>query len=176
MTVITSCDAVQYMSRAEKSARLVARANTFCAMVPNIFSVIIAVFPLNLCIKFVPVHMQPAESRSHHNCGSSVCTLPDVTFLALRIWGWLLGFVIFVRVLFMYYQSVVKSTLIQPTSLRGYWTFVALNCDIWRLSCECGSTWYTYFVYQRLSVVIEEKNRSGPCGIPLKYITPYTLC
>jgi len=90
MTVITSCDAVQYMSRAQKSACLVARATKFFAVVPNIFSVIIAVFPLGLCIKFVPVQMQRAESGSHHNCGSSVCILPDVTFLALRIWGWLL--------------------------------------------------------------------------------------
>jgi hypothetical protein len=91
MTVITYCDAIQYMSRAEKSARLVARATKFFAMVPNILSVIIAVFPLGLYIKFLPVHMQRAESRSHHNCGSSICTLPDVTFLALIIWGWLLG-------------------------------------------------------------------------------------
>jgi protein-S-isoprenylcysteine O-methyltransferase Ste14 len=92
MTVITSCDAIQYMSRAQKSARRVARATKFCAVVPNIFSVITAVFPLGLYIKFIPVHMQRAESRSHHNCGSSVCTLPVVMFLALRIWGWLLGF------------------------------------------------------------------------------------
>jgi hypothetical protein len=66
-------------------------ATKFCAVVPNIFSVIIAVVPVGLYMKFVPVHMQQAESRSHHNCGSSVCTLTDVTFLALRIWGWLLG-------------------------------------------------------------------------------------
>jgi hypothetical protein len=46
MIVITSCDAIQYMSRAQKSARLVAPATKFCAMVPNIFSVIIAFFPL----------------------------------------------------------------------------------------------------------------------------------
>jgi len=85
MTVKTSCDPIQYVSRAQKSACLVARATKFCAVVHDIFSAIIAVFPLGLYIKFVPVHMQRAESRSHHNCGSSVCTLPDVTFLALRI-------------------------------------------------------------------------------------------
>ena len=83
---------MQYMSRAQKSARLVARATKFCAVWRNIFSVIIAGFPLGLYIKLVPVHMQRAESRSYHNCGTSVCTVLDVTFLALRIWGWLLGF------------------------------------------------------------------------------------
>jgi hypothetical protein len=50
------------MSRAEKSARLVARATKFFAMVPNILSVIIALFPLGLYIKFVPVYMQRAEA------------------------------------------------------------------------------------------------------------------